>query len=136
MLDSYVVDYVILRDAGFRYPDGKIGPPPCSLTPSGSTASDRDGNRNNRVAIDFFELVCRAGSQRATTPGSGAGIRTRPCESKVNMTFLLGDGVSMDDTPVHYGVQFGERNEPKPDPRPRPSIIYPNPAEQGERNQR
>jgi hypothetical protein len=136
LLDSYVVDYVILRDSGFHYPDGKIGPPPGWSTPPASTAFDGDGKTDNRVAIDFFEQVCRAGSQRAMTPGSGAGIRTRPCESKVNMTFLLGDGVSMDDTPVHYGVQCGERNEPKPTQRPRPSIIYPNPAQQGPMNQR
>jgi hypothetical protein len=103
LLDSYVVDYVILRDAG----------------------SDRNAKIDNRTAIEFFEQICRAGSQRAPTPGSGAGIRTRPCESKVNMTLLLGGGVSLDATPVHYGVQFGERSEPKPNPRPRPSIIYP-----------
>jgi hypothetical protein len=101
------VDYVILHDSG----------------------SDRDDKSDNRVAIDFFEQVCRTGSQRAMTPGSGSGIRTR----KGN---LLGDGVSLDDSPVHYGVQVAERNELKPNQRPQPSIIYPNPAHQGEMNQR
>jgi hypothetical protein len=107
LLDSYVVDYVILRGSD----------------------TDRAGKSDNRVAIDFFEQVCRTGSQRATTPGSGSGISTRQGD-------LLGDGVSMDDTPVHYGVQFGERNEPKPNPRSRPSIIYPNSRQQSEINQR
>jgi hypothetical protein len=125
LLDSYVVDYVILRDSGFRYPDGKIGPPPGRMPPPGGVGSDHEVKSDNRAAIDFFEQLCRAGSQREPTPGSGAGIRTRPCESKVNMTFLLGDGVSLDDTPVHFGVQYGERSESKPIQRPRPSIIYP-----------
>jgi hypothetical protein len=107
LLDSYVVDYVILR----------------------SSDSDREGKGDNRVAIDFFEKVCRMGSQRATTPGSGSGISTRQDD-------LLGDGVSMDDTPVHYGVQITEKSPPKPKQRPRPSIIYPNPAQQSEMNQR
>jgi len=107
LLDSYVVDYVILRGSG----------------------SDRDAKTDNRAAIDFFEQVCRTGSQRAPTPGSGAGIRTRQGD-------LLGDGVSLDDAPVHYGVQFAEKSEPKPNQRPRPSIIYPSPAQQGEMNQR
>ena len=104
LLDSYVVDYVILRD----------------------TNSARAVRSDHRAAIDFFELLCRAGSQRATTPGSGSGIRTR-------QGGLLGDGVSLDDTPVHYGVQFAEK-ESKPSERRRPTIIYPPP--QGEMNQR
>jgi hypothetical protein len=111
LLDSYVVDYVILRDAD----------------------TNREARSDNRAAIGFFEQVCRTGSQRATTPGSGAGIRTRQGD-------LLGDGVSLDDTPVHYGVQFVEENEAKPNQRPRPSIIYPNSSrnlmQQGEMNQR
>jgi hypothetical protein len=107
LLDSYVVDYVILHDSG----------------------ADRDGKTDDQVAIDFFKQVCSTGSERATTPGSGSGIRTRRAN-------LLGDGVSLDDTPVHYGVQFAAKTEPKPNQRPRPSIIYPNPAQQGEMNQR
>ncbi|MFZ1936659.1 MAG: DUF6569 family protein [Thermoguttaceae bacterium] len=95
LLDSYVVDYVILRDSN-----------------SGRGKSD------NRAAIDFFELLCRSGSQRATTAGSGSGISTRQGD-------LLGDGVSLDDTLVHYGVQFAEGKESKPIERRRPSIIYP-----------
>ena len=55
LLDSYAVDYVILGEA----------------------ARDRDQGRDNRVAIELFERLCRVGSQRATTPGSGSGIRTR-----------------------------------------------------------
>jgi hypothetical protein len=38
----------------------------------------------------------------------------------------LGDGVSLDDTPVHYGVQLAERNEPKHDQHTRPTIIDPS----------
>lgn len=96
LLDSYAVDYVILRD----------------------TNSARAGSNNNRASVDFFELLCRTGSQRAKTSGSGAGISTRRGE-------LLGDGVSLDDTLVHYGVQFAKQPESKPIQRRQPSIIYP-----------
>ena len=101
------------------------------LRDSARSDTNREVRSDNRTAIEFFEQVCRTGSQRTTTPGSGAGIRTRQGD-------LLGDGVSLDDAPVHYGVQFVEGNEPKPNQRPRPSIIYPNPAQQqqGEMNQR
>jgi len=94
LLDSYAIDcVVILRDeAGV------------------------DVRAGNRVAIDYFERVCRAGSQRADTPGSGAGIRSRS-------DGLLGDGVSLDGTLVHYGVQVGHRIVPPP--KPHPIIIYP-----------
>ena len=44
------------------------------------------------------------------------------------------DGVSLDDTPAHEGVQSGKRNEPKPNQRPRPSIIYPNPVQRDPAN--
>lgn len=54
--------------------------------------------RSDRVAIEFFERVLRAGSSRATTPGSGAGIRTQGLG-------LLGEGVSLAEHVVHYGVQ-------------------------------
>jgi hypothetical protein len=94
LLDSYAVDYVLLREP----------------------IRDRDVRSDNRVAIDFFERVCRTGSDRANTPGSGQGIRTQEGG-------LLGDGVSFDDTLVHYGVQVGGRVVPQP--KPRPPIIWP-----------
>jgi hypothetical protein len=98
LLDSYAVDYVILKGA----------------------ESPRDERADNRAAIEFFERICRAGSERAATPGSGSGLRTRE-------RGLLGDGVSLDSVLVHYGVQPGSRVAPQPVPRPRPPIIYPNP---------
>jgi hypothetical protein len=70
------------------------------------------------VAVEFFERVCLAGSQRAGTPGSGAGIRTRAHG-------LLGDGVSLSGELVHYGVQAEHRIVPMPMPKPHPIIIYP-----------
>ena len=94
LLDSYAVDYVILRDF----------------------ANNPDRKADNHAAIDFFENVCRTGSQRATTPGSGSAIRTRAGG-------LLGDGVSLDDALVHYGVQLAKKTTPQPEPLP--SIIYP-----------
>jgi hypothetical protein len=90
LLDSYAVDYVILR----------------------KDALEADWRPDNRTAIEFFERVCRTGSQRVHTPGSGAGIRTREGG-------LLGDGVSLDDTLVHYGVQVEHKHVPPPMP-PRP----------------
>lgn len=95
LLDSYAVDYVILH----------------------KPAGEGESRPDNRAAIEFFERVCRAGSQRATTAGSGAGIRTRADR-------LLGDGVSLDDSLVHYGVQIEDRIVPPPRP-PKPPIIYP-----------
>jgi hypothetical protein len=94
LLDSYAVDYVILRDSG----------------------GDREVARNDRAAIEFFEQVCRAGSDRAGTPGSGAGIRTQA-------NGLLGDGVSLDGGLVHYGVQV--QHHVIPNLEPRPPIIWP-----------
>ncbi len=80
---------------------------------------------DHRVAIEFYERVCQAGSQRAETPGSGAGIRTRAAG-------LLGDGVSFEGQVVHYGVQSEVRILPvkppvgiDPPPRPAPPIIWP-----------
>ncbi len=90
LLDSYAVDYVILDRA---------------------VSTDREGEKS--VAIHFFERICRAGSQRAKTPGSGAGIRTAA-------DGLLGDGVSLDSTMVHYGVQSDRK--PQPD---QPKVIWP-----------
>jgi hypothetical protein len=103
LLDSYAVDYVILRGPG----DG------------------REGKSDDRAAIEFYERVCRTGSQRAATAGSGSGIRTREGG-------LLGDGVSLEGTLVHYGVQTGERIVPAPGPLP--PIIYPTPERRSERN--
>lgn len=91
LLDSYAVDLVLLR-------------------PSAAAVRRTD----HRAAIDFFERICRAGSQRDSTPGSGSGIRTRSDR-------LLGDGVSLGSQVVHYGVQVEDRIVPKPEPRP----IYP-----------
>ncbi len=99
LLDSYAVDYVILNAAG-----------------EGGAAGD------NRTAIALFERLCRVGSQRASTPGSGSGIITQ--ESRRSRRGLLGDGVSLDSTLVHYGAQFGGAVSPAPEPRP--VIIYPN----------
>ena len=95
-MDSYAVDYVILGGPG-HWPD----------------ASD------NRAATEFFERVCRAGSQRAKTPGSGAGIRTQA-------DGLLGDGVSLDSTLVHYGVQVERKVQPD-----QPEVIWPRQERQG-----
>ena len=100
LIDSYAVDFVILKgdESGFR-PEPKP---------------------NDRVAIDFYERVCRAGSQRDSTPGSGSGIRTRSGG-------LLGDGVSLASSLVHYGVQTETRiipmPGPLPGPRPRPRSL-------------
>jgi hypothetical protein len=95
LLDSYAVDYVLLDDQG----------------------KQRDGEADNRKAIEFFEQVCRAGSERATTPGSGSGIRTR-------QHGLLGDGVSLGGALVHYGVQIGVVAA-QPAVQQQPQIIYP-----------
>jgi hypothetical protein len=95
LLDSYAVDYVILR---------KDTPP-------------RGVKSDNRVAIDFFEKICRTGSDRAGTPGSGSGIRTRG-------SGLSGEGVSQDGALLHYGAQSEDRTTPRPT---NPPIIYPEP---------
>lgn len=68
---------------------------------------------DHATAIEFFRQVCRAGSERSSTPGSGAGIRTRRAG-------LLGDGVSLGGTLVHYGVQVAHRILPPPKPIPMP----------------
>jgi hypothetical protein len=74
---------------------------------------------DDRAAIDFYERVSRAGSQRTSTPGSGAGIRTRTGG-------LLGDGVSLSGSLIHYGVQTEVRILPMPGPRPRPRPLDEN----------
>jgi hypothetical protein len=96
LLDSYAVDCIVLGKGDLE-PEGRGG---------------------DRAAIDFFERICRAGSQRANVPGSGAGIRTRT-------DGLLGDGVSLGGTLVHFGVQSGVRIVPLPMPRPHPRIWPP-----------
>jgi hypothetical protein len=89
LIDSYAVDCVVLRIGG----DGESRP-------------------EHRTAIDFFERVCRAGSDRAGTAGSGSGIRT-------SAGGLSGDGVSLNDRLVHYGVQVEQKIIwPRPTPRP------------------
>jgi len=90
LLDSYAVDCVLLR--------------------KGEKSFHRPSD--HRAAIDFFQRVRRAGSHRCETPGSGAGIRTRAGG-------LLGDGVSLGGTVVHYGVQIQDRIVPVPKP-PKP----------------
>jgi len=67
--------------------------------------------RDHSAAIAFYNRVRRVGSQRADTPGSGAGIRTRADR-------LLGDGVSLGGVPVHYGIQIHDRIIPPPKPVP------------------
>jgi len=91
LLDSYAVDYVILDGPGRHWMEA----------------------RDDNAAINFFERVCRAGSQRAKTPGSGAGIRTQA-------DGLLGDGVSLDSTLVHYGIQIERKAQPN-----QPDVIWP-----------
>jgi hypothetical protein len=91
LLDSYAVDCVLIYKG---------------------VPGDEARTSGDMVAIEYFKRVSRAGSQRADTPGSGAGIRTRGGG-------LLGDGVSLGGVLVHYGVQIQDRIVPLPtDPRP------------------
>jgi len=94
LLESYAVDLVVIR----------------------KDDRHRRGPGGHGAAIDFFERIRRVGSSRTETPGSGAGIRTRSGG-------LLGDGVSLGGTLVHYGVQTNERIVPLP--KPKPIIIFP-----------
>ena len=96
LLDSYAVDYMILRGADH----------------------ERDGQKDNLTAIQAFEAVCLAGSEAAKTPGAGWGIRTRQDD-------LLGDGIALNDMVVHYGVQVGTGNDSHVPRNARPTIIYP-----------
>ena len=79
----------------------------------GDSAAHRD--REHGAAIRFYNRMRRVGSQRSGTPGSGAGIRTRADS-------LLGDGVSLSNAVVHYGIQVADRviapHPPKPIIRP------------------
>lgn len=86
LLDSYAVDCLVIRKA----------------RPAGPSA-------DHSPAIELFERICRVGSQRAGTPGSGAGIRTRSGG-------LLGDGVSLGGALAHYGVQIQDRIVPRSQP--------------------
>jgi hypothetical protein len=88
LLDSYAVDFVLQ-----------------------SPANSRHEEKRHTAAIDFYNRMRRAGSQRTTTPGSGSGIRTRT-------DALLGDGVSSGDVVVHYGIQVEQRIVPLPEPKP------------------
>jgi hypothetical protein len=99
LLESYAVDLVVIR----------------------KHEAHRHHGDDHDTAIDFFEKIRREGSSRTDTPGSGAGIRTRSGG-------LLGDGVSLGGTLVHYGVQTSERIVPKPDPKP--IIIFPQRRQQ------
>lgn len=80
ILDSYSVDLILKR--GAEAPGG--------------------GGQPQDAAIAFFQRIQRAGSNRVPTAGSGAGMRTRDAG-------LLGDGVSLSDAVVHYGVQLEDR---------------------------
>ncbi len=91
LLDSYAVDCVLQRA------------PASHVLPKG----------DHRAAINFFEQIRRADSQHTSTPGSGSGLRTRTGA-------LLGDGVSLSDAVVHYGVQIRDRIVPQPVPKPQP----------------
>jgi hypothetical protein len=88
LLDSYAVDCVVI---------GPIWP-------------RRESPKDHNAAIEYFRRVCRAGSRRSQTPGSGAGMKTRSGG-------LLGDGASLAGTLVHYGVQIQDRVIPLPGPR-------------------
>jgi hypothetical protein len=84
LLDAYAIDFIIRTKAETR----NIAP-------------------DDKAATAFFERLCRSSSERAKTAGSGAGIRTSADD-------LLGDGVSLDSTVVHYGVQVATSIVPKP----------------------
>jgi hypothetical protein len=92
LLDSYAVDCLLLT----------------------READEKRAQAEHRPAVDFFERVCRAGSERTATEGSGAGIRTRA-------QGLLGDGVSFERALVHFGVQAETRIVPMPRPRSEPA---------------
>jgi hypothetical protein len=97
LLDAYAVDFIIRTKAEAK----NIAP-------------------DDKAATAFFEQICRVGSERAKTAGSGAGIRTEA-------DGLLGDGVSLDAKLVHYGVQVAQKvviqpKGPRSDPRFEPHL--------------
>lgn len=85
LVDAYAVDLVLREDKGLPMVDAKA------------------------LAAAFLAQVRRAGSLRASTPGSGAGIQT--CAAG-----LVGDGISLGDEVVHYGCQVESRIVPGPKP--------------------
>jgi hypothetical protein len=90
LIDAYAVDLVVASKG-----DRSYAPP------------------DEGAAWDFVRDVQRAGSWRASTPGSGAGIGLRAGG-------LVGDGVSLSDDLVHFGCQTTERVVPLPAPYPPP----------------
>ena len=91
LLDAYAVDLVLQQKATTRI----VAPP------------------KRAVAQAFLARIKRAGSTRSDTPGSGAGIRTRAAG-------LVGEGISLGDALVHFGVQIEERLVPQPPIKPMP----------------
>ena len=83
ILDAYAVDFV-LREPG----RARRSPAP-----------------REHIAAAFLNHVRLAGSTRSETAGSGAGIRTRSAG-------LVGEGVSLGDSLVHFGVQIEKRIMP------------------------
>lgn len=79
LVDSYAVDFVVRQkeDAAEKRLNPEAAPQAARL---------------------YLEQIRRAGSVRSETPGSGAGIRTQDGG-------LLGEGVSLAEKLVHYGVQ-------------------------------
>lgn len=86
LLDAYAVDLVV----GGAKEDRAWGGPP-----------------GEDVARGLLDWIRRAGSYRAETPGSGAGIRMRAAG-------LVGDGVSLGGDIVHFGCQAEAYNVPVP----------------------
>ena len=86
LIDAYAVDFVLQRGEADRRPKVKV-------------------KRN--VAEEFLARIRRAGSVRSETPGSGAGIRTQSAG-------LVGEGISVVDSLVHFGVQVEQRLVPAP----------------------
>ena len=101
LLDSYAVDCVLL---GKARPRSELRP-------------------HHDAAVELFHRICRAGSERTDTPGSGAGIRTRTGG-------LLGDGVSLGGSLVHYGAQIQDRIVPLPRRGPQMQLERPGRVQQ------
>ena len=80
LLDAYAVDFV--------------------LHEPGRTHESPHPREN--IAAAFLNNVRLADSSRSETAGSGAGIRTRSVG-------LVGEGVSLGDSLVHFGVQVEKR---------------------------